>query len=435
MIAYIVENCINCQFMLEMLLACLIYVIPLGKRSRYLLRAAAGSVVCILCSLALSLPDGETMTAAGLVISTAIFAAEFVFAALLIYFVCNVTLYEALFCGSCAYATQHFAYALNGVVKELLNESRITQYSFFIIYCVVLIVFYFIFARNLADDKQYHLGGKQAFGAVFLVMIVVFCLSTFSQQIERRYGTGAVLDSHLYAALCCGFALWVQVSLQRQTRIKNEMMLNEQLRIQQKEQYQTTHENIEIINRKCHDLKYQIAALRVMEQADEREAYLDEIEKAIDIYDTSMKTGNEVLDTILTEKTFYCDAHDINLTCVADGSQMKFMDSTDIYSILGNAIDNAIEHVEKIEEAEKRLLAIMVWSRSNLLLIQVENYCEQVPKLKDGLPVTTKPNAEYHGFGLKSIRYTAEKYNGVMSVHVEDNLFILRVSIPIRNPE
>lgn len=159
---------------------------------------------------------------------------------------------------------------------------------------------------------------------------------------------------------------------------------------------------------------------------------VDQIEKAIEIYDTSMKTGNEVLDTLLTERTLYCDAHDINLTCVADGHQMAFMDSTDIYSILGNALDNAIEHVEHIEDKDKRLLAIMIWSRANLLLIQVENYCEQIPEMRDGLPVTTKPNADYHGFGLKSIRYTAEKYGGAMSVQLENNLFIMRVTIPIR---
>lgn len=432
MITYLIEHTVDYQFTLEMLLSCLIYVIPVEKREHYKARAIIVALVCVLCSVAMPLPLGEQMTAAALVTSTLIFAVEFILAVFWTWCVCDVSISEAFFCGSCAYATQHFAYALNCLIKVWLEGSWFTQYSFIVVNLAVLVAFYYLFARKLAGDKKYHMERKRVFWAVFIVIIVVFLLSTVSQQIERRYGAESTIDSRLYAMLCCAFALWVQVSIQEQSRLKNEMLLNEQLWHKQKEQYQTTHENIEIINRKCHDLKYQIAALRAVKHEDEREACLDEIEKAIEIYDTSMKTGNEVLDTLLTEKTLYCDAHDINLTCVADGHQMAFMDSTDIYSILGNALDNAIEHVEHIEDKDKRLLAIMIWSRANLLLIQVENYCEQIPEMRDGLPVTTKPNADYHGFGLKSIRYTAEKYGGAMSVQLENNLFIMRVTIPIR---
>ncbi|MDE6841335.1 MAG: ATP-binding protein [Oscillospiraceae bacterium] len=60
-----------------------------------------------------------------------------------------------------------------------------------------------------------------------------------------------------------------------------------------------------------------------------------------------------------------------------------------------------------------------------------ENYFEGDLDLRDGLPATTKEQNGYHGFGLKSIRATAEKYKGQMSVHMERKLFILRVSIPL----
>ena len=38
----------------------------------------------------------------------------------------------------------------------------------------------------------------------------------------------------------------------------------------------------------------------------EKEDYLDEIERSIQIYDSTIETGNEVLDTVLTEKSLYC---------------------------------------------------------------------------------------------------------------------------------
>ena len=163
----------------------------------------------------------------------------------------------------------------------------------------------------------------------------------------------------------------------------------------------------------------------------EKEDYLDEIERSIQIYDSTIETGNEVLDTVLTEKSLYCEQHQITMTCVADGSKLGFLDGVDVYAIFGNALDNAIESVSKVPEPEKRLIAVSVWSRSGLLLIQVENYFEGTLAFEDGLPVTSKEDKDYHGFGTKSIRYAVEKYDGCMGIYPENNLFLLRISIPI----
>lgn len=121
----------------------------------------------------------------------------------------------------------------------------------------------------------------------------------------------------------------------------------------------------------------------------------------------------------------------INMTCVADGKMLYFMDIIDVYTIFGNALDNAIESVIHIETPEKRLIAVSVWSKSNLLLIQFENYYEQSLIFSDGIPVTTKQDEIYHGFGIKSIKHTVCKYDGYIGIYPENNMFVLRISIPI----
>jgi signal transduction histidine kinase len=60
-----------------------------------------------------------------------------------------------------------------------------------------------------------------------------------------------------------------------------------------------------------------------------------------------------------------------------------------------------------------------------------ENYFEGDIKLANGLPVTTKRDKDNHGFGLKSIRYAAEKYGGTMTINIEENWFILRILLPL----
>ena len=92
------------------------------------------------------------------------------------------------------------------------------------------------------------------------------------------------------------------------------------------------------------------------------------------IYDSTIKTGNEILDTILTEKKLLCEKNQIELTCVADGECLSFIDPIDLYAIITNALNNAIDYVTQLEDPNQRIIAVMVYSRANLAFIQIENY-------------------------------------------------------------
>ena len=77
------------------------------------------------------------------------------------------------------------------------------------------------------------------------------------------------------------------------------------------------------------------------------------MEQEIRSYEAQNKTGNEVLDTILTSKSLYCQQHGITLTCVADGAALDFMDTMDLCSLFGNALDNAIEGTAKVAARQR----------------------------------------------------------------------------------
>ena len=133
---------------------------------------------------------------------------------------------------------------------------------------------------------------------------------------------------------------------------------------------------------------------------------------------------------ILTSKNLICAENGITMTCFADATGLERLDVMDICSIFGNAIDNAIEYEIRRNEPGQRLIKVTVYRENHFLLIRVENFCrEQIP-LVNGLPVTSKQDARYHGYGLKSIRRAAEKYNGSMILSQEDDWFTLTVLIP-----
>ncbi len=103
----------------------------------------------------------------------------------------------------------------------------------------------------------------------------------------------------------------------------------------------------------------------------------------------------------------------------------------DICTIFGNALDNAIEAVMRIEDPEKRLIHLTVSAQHAFVLIHVENYFEGELKFEGGNLVSTKGDDRFHGYGFKSLRYTAERYGGSVSVEAENNWFDLKLLIPL----
>ena len=75
-------------------------------------------------------------------------------------------------------------------------------------------------------------------------------------------------------------------------------------------------------------------------------------------------------------------------------------------------LDNAIESAEKQQEKQKRLIWLYVTREKQFVRIRTENYCDEKIHFKNGMPVTMKKDRRLHGYGMKSIKSTVEKYHG-----------------------
>ena len=210
------------------------------------------------------------------------------------------------------------------------------------------------------------------------------------------------------------------------------MLITQQLLHKSEEQYSLNKENIDLINIKCHDLKHQIREFGSKENVDKNA--IKELENIIKIYDSNIKTGNEALDLILTEKSLICTKNHILLKFYGDCECLSFMEKVDLYSLFGNAIDNAIEAVSKENDENLKTINLIVRGVHSLITIRVENYFTgNIILNQEGLPITTKKDRDYHGYGLKSIKYIVEKYNGDFRINIEDNIFSLSILFSINN--
>lgn len=289
-------------------------------------------------------------------------------------------------------------------------------------------------AKLLQHEGDYLINRRKVL--LVLAVIAMQLLMTNYQLIFWLMG-GSSQESHnmvlvfrLIIDLFAVVILFLQNDIEKRQRTQQELELLNQMWHRQQEHLRLSRENIEIINRKCHDLKHQIAALRTLKDREQIDRQIAEMENAVMIYDSVIRTGNPILDVVLTEKSLYCEAHQINMTCLVDGKLLSFVDSVDLYTLFGNALDNAIESVMQQTDKLKRVIQVAAYEEHGMLLIRFRNYCDQTPVLVDGMPVTTKEDSDYHGFGLKSIRHTAEKYGGGISIQTGSNFFSLQILLP-----
>lgn len=216
-----------------------------------------------------------------------------------------------------------------------------------------------------------------------------------------------------------------------ETHLQQELSAIQNVFQNQYEQYRAFNENSELIRKKVHDLKHQIDYLRQETDTDKQTAYFQEIDTLIQNFEAKIETGNAVLDTILTRKNQYCLEQGISFSCLVQGELLNKINTVDLCTLFGNALDNAIEATEKIDDLEKRLITLKVTSKANFTIIRIDNYFELPIQLEQqDFPQSSKKDSENHGYGLKSIAYIVEKYNGSIKFSQEDNWVKLAILLP-----
>lgn len=419
-------------FPLEMVFAALVFSWPLKRRGRFWLRLALGFLGCMTLMVAcealfyrqLDPNDVSIIVTAGSTVSWCV--ALFFQCVLFVWCIYTVRLREALYCGTCAYLMEHLAYCVRILCALILPGGAMEAgtWGYFLVVAGVYAAVYLLFARQMVQNGALSATAQEslALTLITLVMVMGMSIAATAYQFETAHAA--------YAAFCCTAVLYGQLKQQKQIKSESELALQRQMWSLHKAQYEMSRESIDIINRKCHDLKHQVAALKHIHDPGRREEVIDSLQSAVMIYDAALETGNEILDTVLTEKSLICTQHEIALSCIADGGRLSFIDPVDLYTLVGNALDNAIEAVLPLPPME-RLIRLRVQEKAGLVFLQIENPYAGTLELRHGLPLTHKEDKQNHGFGLKSIQDVAEKYRGFLNLETKVGLFVLRLSFPL----
>lgn len=340
-----------------------------------------------------------------------------------------------LFCGFGGYTIQHLSYLLYTFFNNVTQFGRvfgniidpygsgpvavsdlwILQVVFYVdIYFLIYTGAFELFDSMLLRNHNLHLGRTSTVTLSGLLIIT----NVVTNMITTYYTTDNQISLLLelsYNILLCLLVLALLYSQLSQKDLKDQLSGMQYVLEQGKKQYELAKHTTDLINIKYHDLRHQ-------SQLFSNRAERQELDQVLDDYALLVHTDNEVLDVLLTEKTILCRERDIQLLCMADGSHLDFIEPHHLYALLGNGIDNAMEAVQKLPP-EERVISLYIRTQGDLAHIHIENPYAGTVAMRNGLPVTSKKDQDYHGYGTLSIRTIAEQYGGGMTINTADGLF------------
>ena len=332
--------------------------------------------------------------------------------------------------------------------KSLFPSALAEQPAFLILGVIFLYAFmlvagwYFLRPQVKMDENNLYQDSPKTAGAyiwtyisiIFLFSATKLCFESIIPPLadsEDYAGIYTFLKYYLtFTLLLLSVAIsFIIINAYRTMTLQNEKQVITQMMKDRQVQYEFARENNEAIKQMAHDLKHQLRAIERIsnEEYQKRRA---SAEKTIELYDAVVKTGNEALDTILTEKNIYCKNRGIRLSCTVNSRLLERIGVVDLYTLLGNAVDNSIEAVEKLSEPEKKTISLTIRDQDQMLYILLENYYEGSIQIEDGIPHTSKEDEQVHGYGTKSIRSIVKNYDGVMVIRTEKQIYSLEILIP-----
>ncbi len=428
------------QFMVELLVIEAMFAYKLKRRDKFVLRLLAS--LTVIFAVVSVFPVQYNALYGSLM-----FLLFFGMTIGVIAFCFRESIWNILFCGLAAYTVQHIAYLVYTIIVNAFTsfdagnmyQGESVTYDpttvfivvavYFACYIMVYVEAYFILIKMMPKNSDLQLGRSTMIVASLLVVVVDIVLNMFTVYNDNANELSVFLEQ-VYNLIICFMALQMLFQKLQQKKILEEKDIIYRILQQERQQFKHLKDNMNFINVKMHDLKHQLRTIRHSEQIDLQK--LKSIEKTFAIYQTVASTGNETLDIVLTDKLLRCEQNGIDLICFADGKCISFMKEEDVFSLFGNALDNAIAAVEQLPEAEREI-KLRIKDVGSLVIISVENKFVGELRIEEGIPVTTKKDTRYHGYGVLSMQMIVDKYNGKLNIDVKDNNFALNIIFNVDN--
>lgn len=402
-----------------------LFAYPLQRRDRFVARVLGFGAVFLLllwvCGNTLYLRGPTPAAALGRVASV---VTVYLLLILFTWRCYAESFWTALFVASSGYIAQDVAGSVKTIFKLLPPFAELAAHPVGVLLLDALCygggfaALFFAF-RPFTRRRNENFDNKLKAVFSFGVMLLCIGMARLTQDNPDRNTMSRLCES-LYAVLCGIFILVMQFGVMERARLSRNVDDMRRMLRQQRAQYEAGKSSMELVNEKYHDLKALLRSFHGQLPASQ----MQKLEQRVQQYDVYVHTGNAALDVLLTERRALCVSRDIQLTTLLHGPDLAFMEELDLYTLFGNALDNAVEAVSQLPEGREKFIAMTEQRQGNMVSVHIENPFAGTLTFTDGLPNSSR-DPRYHGFGMRSMERIVQNYGGTLTAGQQDGLFSL----------
>ena len=313
--------------------------------------------------------------------------------------------------------------------EEFLNWPRSHTYSEAVFLIIISLFLLFVNKYVPLKNIMIHIfRQKQKYLFIFTFMEWLLC----STIIE--YGMGRIKEKNLTGSLLialiiivCLIILYVRSIINTSSAEKNFYDKKSKIIERQYHELHTAYERYRCV---VHDEKHLLLYLQeclLQDDTEEALRFLKSYQGELNRHGKCIWSGIANLDFLLNLKKQQMDEASISfhLDCQIDSIKVE---DADFVVLLGNLLDNAIEASIKCEQ-DKREIYLSLKNVNNMFIIKLKNTYAVQPLHKNFKFLTSKKNADDHGWGLESVKYIVKKYHGEISFHYDKDFFEVSILI------
>ncbi len=196
---------------------------------------------------------------------------------------------------------------------------------------------------------------------------------------------------------------------------------------QQEENYNNIQISENELSSLRHDILNHINTMETMlsqSHTEDAKKLLDDLKKSPQLSKNLVYTNDAALDAILNFNAKKASRLNVNYLVKTNNMTHSInMTSLDKSTVLSNALNNAFEACENVNE---KFIVIDISSDKDRFRICIEN-SSLPPRKSNGIFLTTKADDKKHGFGIANMKSTIKKYNGNLSISYQNGITTLTI--------
>ncbi len=177
-----------------------------------------------------------------------------------------------------------------------------------------------------------------------------------------------------------------------------------------------------------HDMKHFVRLLKEVEESSDQERLheiIDQYDRAVQNGLAPIKTMSPALDYIINIKRDDAIDKGIDFIVSINLTHPIKMEDDDLYLLLANLLDNAIEHI-----GIKKRIYVEIYDVKQMMMIRTTNSIDIHILNNDG-EIVSQSHEDQHGYGIRTIEKVLEKYDGFFSYMEKEDNFIATAMLPL----